>query len=244
MMTRTVAAAIGALILAASAAPAAFAGGYWDGGIVQGGQAADSPAYGDRDCPCYCPSDRDRHDQRWGERDRDDRSWSDRDRDYGDDNARSWSDQRGYDSGWQGDDAYQDDSDYQDQDTAPAEYADDGYGVGPDAYYDEGGGGGGFVGGGSFVDAGAFADIDVDINARDRFRDRFHERDMHDDHHMQPYPPHMMQHDNRPYSPQHTSGWSTPMQPYHSMQPHYSMAPRVYSHPIAVRRSGGGGRRW
>ena len=68
-MKTTAAAAIGALILAASVAPA-FAGGYWDGGIVQSGPAGGPPAYGDRNCPCYCPRDR-----------QDDR------RDYGDERA-------------------------------------------------------------------------------------------------------------------------------------------------------------
>jgi hypothetical protein len=242
MMKLTATAALGALILAASAAPA-FAGGYWDGGIVQSGQGGDAqPGYYDRDCPCYCPSDRQEHRREW----RREQGWGDRDRYDSDDrdggDARYSSDERVYDSGWQDQDGYQDQGDDQDQDYAPAEYSDSGYDVGPYGYYDEasgGGGGDGFVGGGAFANVG----IDLDINDRERFRDheRFHDHDMmhHDDHqHM------MMHHEDHPY-PQH-QGYQPRMGQWGSpMQPHYSMAPRTsgYSHPVAVHRSGGGGRR-
>src|SRR5580658_7795638 len=129
MMKLTAAAAIGALILAASAAPA-VAGGYWDGGIVQSGQGdGPPPVYADRNCPCYCPSGRDEHGrgpreaQRWGDRDGGDRGWSNQERYYSDDrdegDARYYSDEQVYDSGWQDRDV-QDEGDYQDEDYAPA----------------------------------------------------------------------------------------------------------------------------
>jgi hypothetical protein len=251
MMKLTATAALGALILAASAAPA-FAAGYWDGGIVQSGQGSDAqPSYSDRDCPCYCPSDRQSQGRDWREEQR----WSDRDRYQGDDresgDERYSSNERVYDSGWQDQGAYQDQQDDQDQDYAPAEYSDSGYGVGPDGYYDEAGGGSA----GAIAGADGFANVGIDVDINDRFRDRdhfhdqerFHDHDMmhHDDHqHM------MMHHQDHPY-PQHQSyqphmgQWGSPMQPYHQMQPHYGMAPRMsgYSHPMAMHRSGGGGRR-
>jgi hypothetical protein len=249
MMKLTATAALGALILAASAAPA-FAGGYWDGGIVQSGQGGDpQPGYYDRDCPCYCPSDRQGHDQRWG--DADDRGWSGgnryyrNDRDTGD--VRYSSDERVYDSGWQDQDAYQDQGDYQDEDNAPADYSDSGYEVGPYGYYDDAGGGG-FAGGSAFANVG----VDLDFSDRFRDRDRFHDHDQFHDHDMMHHDDHqhmMMHHEDRypqhqSYQP-HMGQWGSPMQPYHQMQPHYSMAPRVsgYSHPMAMHRSGGGGRR-
>jgi len=214
-MKMTAAAAIGALILAASAAPA-LAGGYWDGGVVQGGQAeAPGPAYADRDCPCNCPPDRDgrgwREQRRWGDRGDnrygDDRGWSDRGQYYSED--RGEVDERVYDSGWQDQDAY-DDEDY-----APAEYFDSGYGVGPDVFIDEGGGGGdvGFAGAGAFAGADAFADVGVDVDIRDRFHDHFRDHDHdHHDHHM--YPP---MHDHQyPQHPGYPHAWGS-MQP---MQPH------------------------
>jgi hypothetical protein len=214
-MKMTAAAAIGALILAASAAPA-LAGGYWDGGIVHGGQAADpSPARGDRDCPCYCPRDR---------------------ADYGDrrDDRRAWSDQRDW-SVSDRDDA--DQQGYDDEDYAPADYSDDSYDSGS-GYVIDSGGSGGFVGAGGFVG--------VDIGFHDRFRDhdqfrehdRFHEHDMRHDH----YPPHMMQHDDHPY-PQHT-GYPH-MGSWGSIQPHPTHMigsyghTGGYGHPAA---HGGGGR--
>jgi hypothetical protein len=163
MMKLTAAAAIGALILAASAAPA-LAGGYWDGGIVQGGQAADPPpAHWDRDCPCYCPRDR----QDYGD-------WREERGDGGQYYGREggWGDERVYDSGWQ--------DQGPNEDYIPDAYSDNGYGVGPDGFIDEGNSGGVFVvGGGS-----AFSDANVDFDFRDRFRDhdRFRDRDLFRDH--------------------------------------------------------------
>jgi hypothetical protein len=201
-MKMTAAAAIGALILAASAAPA-LAGGYWDGDIVQGGQAADPPrARGDRDCPCYCPRDR---------------------ADYGarQDDRRVWNDQREDDSAWRDDSARYQDQD--EEDYAPADYSDDGYGVGPEYVIDAGGGGSGFVGGGAFAGGG------VDIEFNDRFRDHFddHDRFRDHDHHMQP---HMMRHDDHPPYPQHQGS-----------QPHMGAWGHTggYGHPAMH----GGGRR-
>ena len=96
-MKMTAAAAIGALILAASAVPA-LAGGYWDGGIVQSGPPGapigGPPRYSDPNCPCYCPSDRQddraRGDDRSGWRDQ--RGWSASERD----DAQTWGDGRGW----------------------------------------------------------------------------------------------------------------------------------------------------
>jgi hypothetical protein len=241
-MNLTAAAALGALILAASGAPA-MAGGYWDGGIVHSDQGDEPPAYSDRDCPCYCPSDRQEHgrghERRWG--DSDQRGWSERD--YGDDRAgeRYDSDERVYDSGWQDQGDYQDQGEDQDQDYGPAGYSDYGYDVGPEGFVDEGAGGEGF--------AGAFANVgvDVDIRDRERFGDHDHEMMRHD-HHVQPYPPRMMHHEDHQY-PQHQgyqphmSQWNQPMQPDHPMQPGMAQRMPAYSHPTVMRRSGGG-RRW
>ena len=184
-MKMTAAAAIGALILAASAAPA-LAGGYWDGGIVQGGQGADPPpARSDRDCPCYCPRDRADYGQRQDDR-------------------RVWSDQRDW-SASDGDDA--DQRGYDDEDYGPAEYSDDGYYEGPGYVVDSGGSGG-------FVGAGGFVGVDIGFHDRfhdhDQFRDHYHSPPhmmQRDDHQypqhagyprmgawgsMQPHPTHMI----------------------------------------------------
>jgi hypothetical protein len=171
-MKMTAAGALCALILAASAAPA-LAGGYWDGGIQSGPPGAATLRW-DRNCPCDCPPVR----QDYGER-RDDR--------------RAWSDQREDDSDWR------DDGARYEEDYGPADYSDDGYGVGPAYIIDEDGGGGGFANAEAF--AGGGADFELRDGFGDHFRDRDHFRDH--DHRMQTYPPH-------PGSWAHMGGYSRP----------------------------------
>lgn len=250
-MRMTAAAAIGALILAAGAAPA-FAGGYWDGGIVQGGPAVESrPAYADQCCPCGCP--RVREDD--GDRER--RGWSDA-RDYGE--ARAWSDERDFDSGWRDDDATYEDRD--EDDYGPADYSDSGYGVGPAEFYDYygggGGGGGGFAGAGAFSGAGAFANVGVDVSLRDHFHDHFHDHDMFHDHdrsHFHDHDHDMSHHDHHmAYAPQMSpmGGHGYAPHVWGAMQPHaggqvHMMGGHVggFSHPAmhSGGMHGGGGRR-
>jgi hypothetical protein len=168
MMKLTAAAAIGALILAASAGPA-FAG-YWDGAIVPTGPSNVPPPAADPcgggGCPCNCaPAPLDR---------------------YG---GEGWEDSAGRRGGdWRADQNWSEDdngpgSAYQDEayGEAPAEYLGGDYGVGPAYVVEESGGGGGgfgFARADAFANASAFAVVDVDIH------DGHH-------HHMPPYPPHM-----------------------------------------------------
>ncbi len=221
-MKLTAAAALGALILAASAAPA-IAGGYWDGGIVQSGPSeGPPPGYAGRDCPCYCPPA--------GEG-------------YGDqrDDRRGWSEEQDYDSGWRDDGARYDDQD-EEGDYAPADYSYSGYDVGPEYVIDAGGGGAGFVGAGGFAGGG------VDFVFGDRFRDHFHDQDhfrfrdhdhdMHHDH----YPPHMVRRDDHPY-PQHSG--NPHMGSWGSMQSHPTHMIGSYGHTGGYGHPAmhGGGRR-
>jgi hypothetical protein len=239
MMKLTAAAAIGALILAASAAPA-IAGGYWDGGIVQGGQAADPPAHWDRDCPCYCPRDRDDYSGRREER-------GDRDEYYGSD--RGWSDERVYDSGWQ--------DQGQDEGYVPDASSDNGYGVGPDGFIDDGGSSGVFVvgGGSAFADANAFGNVGVDFDFRDRFRDhdRFHDRDFHDrdfhdrdmsrDHDRRMFDRDDHLHVTPQHGYQHMGAWGGASMPMHMAGGHMSGFSHTAMHGGAVMHGGGGRRR-
>jgi hypothetical protein len=231
MMKMRAAAAIGALILAASAAPA-VAGGYWDGGIVRGGPVeGPPPGYSVRDCPCYCPRDREDVGDRWGD---DRRGWSDeRDWSASDGDGRGWSD--GYDSGWQGD------GDYEDEDYAPADYSDNGYGVGPEYVIDEGGGGG---------FAGGFANVGLDFDFRDGFRDHFRDRDrfreddrFHDhdtfrhDHQMMRHDDHQLpQHSGYP----HMGSWGSMQHPTHMIGSYGHAVSRPAMHGGTVIHGGGG----
>ncbi|MEJ0066989.1 MAG: hypothetical protein WDM85_17550 [Caulobacteraceae bacterium] len=206
-MKLTAAAAIGALILAASAVPA-VACGYWDGGIVQSGPPGGPPPdYAGRDCPCYCPGRQDygdrrdhRGDDRQGWRDR--RDWSASDREFGEGrefgDGRGWIDERGYDSGWRDDGADYDGGD----DYGPADYSDGGdYDVGP-GYVDERRSGG-------FVESGPFVNVvDFDLHGRSRFQDR----------------------DRHPLPPPHRGSWE-------SAPPRYATLPHGYRRPTAMRRT-------
>ena len=225
-MKMTAAAAIGALILAASAAPA-FAGGYWDGGVARPGPAAASrPAHADPDCPCARAEDRqDYGDDRGGWRDQ--RDWSGSERDYGDE--RGWSDERDFDSGWRDDGARYDDED----DYAPADAPDDFYDAGPGYHLDEGGaGGGGFVGNGAFVGLG------FDFRDRFRGRDQFRDHDHFSDHDHHAAHSHVIQQDHQTY-PQHSGSWS-PTQPHYAPRSHA----QGYAHPaMHGGMARGGGRR-
>ena len=219
-MTFRATAAIGALILAASAAPA-VAGGYWDGGIVQSGPAYGAAQDQQWNCPCNCPPVRE---DRFGGGWRDERGWSE---DQGD--------QRYYQSRSIQEDTDQQDYDQQDYDRTPQDYSD--YGVGPGYAVEEsagGGGGGGegfgFAGAGAFAGANASADVDVDVDIRDR------DHRGHDMMHHMPYPPRMMQpYPHQPYPPQHMGGWG-PMPGNHPMQPHYGPSGRPMMHGGGYRR--------
>ena len=207
-MKITAAAAIGALILAASAVPA-LAGGYWDGGIVQSGPPGGPPGY----CPParqdYSDDDRRgwRDESGWSASERGDgRSWDD-ERYRGDES--DWSDQQDDDSGWRDGADFDDADDY-----APAEYSDGGfYDVGP-SYVVDGGGAGGFVNSGPFIGLG----FDFRDRGRDHFRDhdRFRDHDHFSDRDRHAAYSHVMQRDHQSY-PQHTGGWG-PMQPHQPMQ--------------------------